>query len=399
MRAPSAVRTQVAVSVTSSTDPCTSPIAIRSPTRIGCVTASEIPEIALPIESRAANPTIALIRAPEASAALASRSKESNWSSARKKPVPMISAKTRRRTTRRRVWPAASSEATPERAASRRSAPRISTSTSHAAAIVARIVTAAAAPAVHVTAPSTKMPVMVMDASSGTGRIPPPRAVLLDALGTLVELDEPVPNLTSALAERGLDVPAQDVAVALRAEIAHYRAHHDDAVDEPSLERLRDRCAEVFQDALPSPAREGDPVRVREALLAGLRFRAFDEVPGVLRALRERGARLIVVSNWDVSLHGVLRETGLDGLVDGVLTSAEERIAKPDPEIFRRALALAGGVPAEQALHVGDDLIADVGGAQAAGITPVLVDRDGRAGPVDGVRSVQILAELLPDAR
>jgi putative hydrolase of the HAD superfamily len=243
------------------------------------------------------------------------------------------------------------------------------------------------------------MTVMVVDASSEAGRTAPPRAVLLDALGTLVELDEPVPNLTAALAERGLDVPAADVAVALRAEIAHYRAHHDTAVDEPSLERLRDRCAEVFGAALPAPARDGDPELVREALLDGLRFRAFDEVPAVLRALRAAGARLVVVSNWDVSLHGVLRETGLDGLLHGVLTSAEEGIAKPDPQIFRRALALAGGVPPGQALHAGDDVVADVGGARAAGITPVLVDRDGSAGLVEGVRAVQTLAELLPDAR
>jgi len=239
------------------------------------------------------------------------------------------------------------------------------------------------------------MALMAVDASHETGRTAAPRAVLLDALGTLVDLDDPVANLTAALAERGLDVSAQDAGVALRAEIAYYREHHDEAVDQPALELLRDRCAEVFRAALPRPAREGDPARVREALLAGLRFRAFDEVPDVLRALRARGARLVVVSNWDVSLHGVLRETGIDQLVDGVLTSAEERASKPDPRIFERALQLAGGVPPEQAWHVGDDLVADVGGAQTAGITPVLVDRDGSAPAAPGVLTVRTLAELL----
>jgi putative hydrolase of the HAD superfamily len=243
------------------------------------------------------------------------------------------------------------------------------------------------------------MALMAVDASHETGRTPPPRAVLLDALGTLVDLDDPVGNLTVALADRGLDVPPQEVGVALRAEIAYYREHHDEAVDEPSLERLRDRCAEVFRAGLSGPARDSDPARLREALLAGLRFRAFDEVPGVLRALRERGTRLVVVSNWDVSLHGVLRDTGLAGLLEGVLTSAEERISKPDPRIFERALALAGDVPPEETWHVGDDLVADVGGATAAGITPVLVDRDGSAGPAPGARTVRTLAELLPGGR
>ncbi len=161
-----------------------------------------------------------------------------------------------------------------------------------------------------------------------------------------------------------------------------------------SLAGLHDRCAVVFRDALPAHGgRRRTSQLVREALLAGLRFRAFDEVPRVLRALRAAGVPLVVVSNWDVSLHGVLRETGLDALLDGVLTSAEEGISKPDPEIFRRGLALAGGVPPEQARYVGDDLEADVGGAQAAGIVPVLIDRDGTASGDDGADGVWVVQD------
>lgn len=237
------------------------------------------------------------------------------------------------------------------------------------------------------------------DASSGAGREPPPRAVLLDALGTLVELDDPVDGLVGALADRRITVTPDAAAAALRAEIAYYRAHHDGARDEPSLETLRDRCAEVFRAALPPAGAAADPRVVRDALLTGLRFRAFAEVPAVLAALRSAGARIVVVSNWDVSLHGVLRDTGLAGLVDAVLTSAEEGVAKPDPELFRRALAVAGGVAPREALHAGDDLEADIGGAHAAGIPAVLVDRDGSLAAPAGVRVARTLAELLPGAR
>lgn len=240
---------------------------------------------------------------------------------------------------------------------------------------------------------------MSVDASSGAGRERPPRAVLLDALGTLVELDAPVARLVTALAVRGIAVDDDEAAAALRAEIAHYRDHHHVARDEVALERLRDDCAEVFRAALPAPADTADVATVRAALLEGLRFRAFAEVPAVLRALREAGARIVVVSNWDVSLHGVLRETGLEGLVDGVLTSAEEGVAKPDPELFRRALALAGGVAPGDALHAGDDLEADIGGAAAAGVPAVLVDRDGSLDAPPGVRVARTLADLLPGAR
>ena len=84
----------------------------------------------------------------------------------------------------------------------------------------------------------------------------------------------------------------------------------------------------------------------------------------------------MVVSNWDVSLHERLAETGLAPLVDGAVASAELGAAKPDPAIFARGLELAGAAP-EEAWHVGDSPEADVEGARAAGVTPVLVARDG----------------------
>jgi putative hydrolase of the HAD superfamily len=133
---------------------------------------------------------------------------------------------------------------------------------------------------------------------------------------------------------------------------------------------------------------------LQAALLASLRFAPYPEVPGVLRALRAAGARLVVVSNWDVSLHDVLAGTGLRPLVDAVLTSAELGIAKPDPAIFAAALEAAGGVRAAAALHVGDDEEADARGARAAGVPAVLVRRDGRPAPT-GVRTIRALDELL----
>jgi len=84
----------------------------------------------------------------------------------------------------------------------------------------------------------------------------------------------------------------------------------------------------------------------------------------------------VVASNWDVSLHDVLCDTGLHGLVDGVVTSAEVGVAKPDGRLFAAALEVAG-VPPGEALHVGDDPEADAAGALAAGLAAVLLARDG----------------------
>lgn len=225
------------------------------------------------------------------------------------------------------------------------------------------------------------------------------RVVTLDALGTLVELDRPVARLVAQLGARGVQVAEAQAAVALRAEIAYYRAHHDSAADAASLALLRDRCAEVLRVALVQAGADLGPLaahELRDALLAALRFRPFDEVPAALGELRVAGHRLVVVSNWDVSLHDMLRTTGLDRLVDGALSSAEAGERKPAPGIFRGALQLVGapdgGPPA---LHVGDSLELDVAGALGAGLRAALVARAGAPGGVPaGVPVLRTLSGL-----
>jgi putative hydrolase of the HAD superfamily len=225
------------------------------------------------------------------------------------------------------------------------------------------------------------------------------RAVLLDALGTLLRLRDPAPALATALREEhGIEVEAAQAAQAFGAEIAYYRSHHHEARDEAALLELRRRCAEVLHAALPATARLALSLEeIQPLMLGALRFEPYPEVPGVLRALRDRGLRLVVASNWDISLHEVLSATGLSELLDGALASAEVGVPKPAPEIFMAALALAGVAP-EAALHVGDSPEHDIPGALAAGIAPVLICRgaglDGGASRSHGVPVLSSLEEL-----
>jgi putative hydrolase of the HAD superfamily len=221
----------------------------------------------------------------------------------------------------------------------------------------------------------------------------PVRAVLLDGMGTLLTLDRPVPRLREELRERvGLEVSAAVARDALGAEIAYYRAHHDEGRDRASVAALRRRCAAVLRAALPGG--DGLPLAgVTDALLGALHFRAFPDAAPALRALRARGMRLVVVSNWDVSLRDALAEAGLAQLLHGAISSAELGVAKPDPAIFRHALTLAG-VPAANALHVGDTPELDVAGARAAGIEVLLLLRSGAAPPA-GMRAIRSLRELV----
>lgn len=218
------------------------------------------------------------------------------------------------------------------------------------------------------------------------------RAVLLDVMGTLVELEPPAELLRAALRERlGIVVSARDAADAMRAEISLYRAHHLEGSDAAGLLALRRLCAATVQERLPALA-GAPPAAVLDALLSALRFRAHPDATPALRSLRSADRRLVAVSNWDVSLHEVLERTGLAPLVDGAVSSAEAGAAKPGRAIFERALELAGGVSPDEALHVGDSPVEDVAGARAAGIRPVLLVRRGAAAP--GVPSIGSLREL-----
>jgi putative hydrolase of the HAD superfamily len=220
----------------------------------------------------------------------------------------------------------------------------------------------------------------------------PIRAVTIDALGTLLELVPPAPRLRAELRERlGVEVSEPEAGRAMKAEIGYYRAHLWMGRDAAGLAQLRRACAEVLRDALGRPELALDALT--DALLAAIRFEPFPDTVPALRALRAAGVKLVAASNWDVSLHEQLERTGLTPLLDGAFSSAEVGAPKPDPEIFTRALALAGAAP-EEALHVGDDVEADVGGALAAGLEPVLIDRDGTLEAPPGVRRIASLAEL-----
>jgi putative hydrolase of the HAD superfamily len=219
------------------------------------------------------------------------------------------------------------------------------------------------------------------------------KAVLLDALGTLVELQPPAPRLQRQLREVGFDVTEERAAAGFAAEIAYYLDHHIEGSDPVRVERLRDRCAEQMRRTLGLNGL--DHVQARRAMLSSLEFRPYPDVLPALGELRERGLKLVIVSNWDTSLPGWLEPTGIMELVDGVVTSAEVGAPKPNPRVFERALALAG-VAAGEAIHVGDKVDNDVEGAAAAGVRAILVQREGSPPQgVEAICSLEGLAALL----
>lgn len=120
----------------------------------------------------------------------------------------------------------------------------------------------------------------------------------------------------------------------------------------------------------------------------------YPETIDVLRRLRREGIRLGIISNFDSRLLDVLDALNINEFFDTITISSREGAAKPDPRIFMAALQ-KHDCPASSALHVGDSLQSDVGGAMAAGMRAVWIDRGESLASVDGAPSIGSLDGLL----
>jgi HAD superfamily hydrolase (TIGR01458 family) len=222
------------------------------------------------------------------------------------------------------------------------------------------------------------------------------RAVLLDIDGVLTVSWEPVPGAVEAvrglrdaglplvlltntssrtrariaelLDDAGFPVSADDVLTAAAATAAHLREHH------PRARCLLLNSGDVTDDlegvTLVGPDDDPDVV-----VLGGAGPEFTYEALNQVFAHLQRGAALVAFHRnlyWRTDA-GLSLDTG--ALLLGLEQAADVEatiIGKPAAAFFAAALR-AADVPADHAVMVGDDLEADVLGAQAAGITGVLV--------------------------
>jgi putative hydrolase of the HAD superfamily len=124
----------------------------------------------------------------------------------------------------------------------------------------------------------------------------------------------------------------------------------------------------------------------------GLWTVAIDGAVATVRALKDAGHRLGVVSNAEGRVERDLNGAGYAGLFETVVDSHLVGVEKPDPAIFRIALERMSAV-AEGTVFIGDVPSVDVAGARAAGLTAVLLDRHDLYATVDAPR-LRSIAEL-----
>lgn len=107
------------------------------------------------------------------------------------------------------------------------------------------------------------------------------------------------------------------------------------------------------------------------------KWKLFEEVPEVLSQLQQAGLPLALVANWDSNLSSLTEELGIRQAFSTIVASQTVGVEKPDPAIFLLAVAeLSLSVKSQRILYVGNEYRADVMGARAAGLAPVLIDRN-----------------------
>lgn len=202
--------------------------------------------------------------------------------------------------------------------------------------------------------------------------------------------------------EAGLALgPDADYRGAVAVWRAFHSAHYLSARTPQQEDSLALREAEVILEHLAGSAVSA---RRSAALAPDLQnsprwWGIYDDVPHVLDTLRAGGTAMGVVSEWEVSLPAFCGRMGLSPAFKVFVSSVGEGIVKPSPRLFELALERLGA-SAEETLFVGDDYRLDIVGARAAGITPVLIDRNARFLETDclKIRRMDELLEIVSGA-
>jgi putative hydrolase of the HAD superfamily len=229
--------------------------------------------------------------------------------------------------------------------------------------------------------------------------------VFFDLVGTLIKPRQPVGEQYARLASRyGADVDARAM------EAAFHRAMRTTAGSTPSRDSLESTAAaerrwwEALVRAVVTSCGAAELVRpgvfedyfgdLYEHFTTADAWEPYEDALPVLDALATKGITTGLITNYDTRVYRVLDAVGLASRLDSVTIPANAGASKPDRRIFDHALDGAGIAPAD-ALHVGDSLGDDYHGATAAGMSAVLLDRDGRYGGTEGLRRIGGLGELL----
>ena len=179
----------------------------------------------------------------------------------------------------------------------------------------------------------------------------------------------PRPGFQEVVAAKVPGLPWERFDEAVAGQMSWWNANHAHGTSDAVEARRRED--EFHRRILRALGHEADD-ELLEAIIVGdggplVVF--YDDARPTLVALRERGMRLVVLSNAGPELPAFYEEAGLDELVDGFVISALVGCGKPCRRMYEEGLA-AIGLPAADVLFVDDD-VENLAGAEALGIEGV----------------------------
>jgi putative hydrolase of the HAD superfamily len=154
--------------------------------------------------------------------------------------------------------------------------------------------------------------------------------------------------------------------------------HDESAVEHWRLD-LEGARVLILERALGSHGFDLSPARELAAWYTRLHrenLHPFDDTYAALDALRGAGFKLGLLTNGPSFMQrDKVERFGFDRYFDVIVIEGEFGNGKPHARVFQHALAATGAEPAS-AWHIGDNLYADIGGAQSAGVHAVWIHRD-----------------------
>ena len=207
----------------------------------------------------------------------------------------------------------------------------------------------------------------------------PIAGVIFDLHSTLADQGDPAAWLAHAEELAGVTAPDPELLVSSLNKIVEH-ARLEDPEHQRDLSPGAHR--EIFTRLLADFTEEPLTTALYDTITTSWELYS-DSLP-VLRALREQGIKVAILSNIAVDLDALLAQLGLTGEVDAVIASSDVGVVKPNPEAFLHALDALELDP-HAVLMVGDNAIDD-GSAANLGIRTLVLPRT--SGPVHGLAVV-----------
>ncbi|MCZ7573659.1 MAG: HAD family hydrolase [Ardenticatenaceae bacterium] len=234
------------------------------------------------------------------------------------------------------------------------------------------------------------------------------RAVLFDLGGTLWHpvtqaeraqvLAAAGARLTQMLREQGHAPVPDPVRLAQAVEAAAWRAEQQAALTPLAVPAGLEIFAHTLAEfGLRLSVATCAPLRAAFSAEMVAERALYPKALETLAALRGRHLRLAVVSDqvWGEGCRQEIERSGLAHFFQSIVLSCEVGWMKPHPHIFQAALSELGVHP-EEAVMVGDNLRADVLGAQAMGMMAIWKRAPGEAaGDIQPDAIIERLGELL----